>query len=128
MNRKALRLLDGSYAVVRLAPDDEVPDWASGPAFVSTTRTESELSIVCASDLVPDGVRAERPLSCFEVEGPLDFSEIGVLASIAQPLAAAGISIFVLSTYDTDYVFVAARDCERAIHVLAVEGREISRS
>jgi len=121
-------VLPGRFAVARLPAHAPIPDWASGPAFVSITRTEAALSIVCAESAIPDGVRAERQLACFEVEGPLDFSEVGVLASIARPLANAGISIFVVSTFDTDYIFVAASALQMAIRVLTADGYDVRRS
>ena len=70
---------------------------------------------------MPEGVLCERGWAGLKVEGPLDFSLTGVLASLAQPLAEAGISIFAVSTYDTDYVLVKGGDLERAVAVLTQE-------
>jgi hypothetical protein len=112
-------------AVCRLAADDAFPAWLPARGFVSVTRTAGELSIVCAQDAVPAGLRCEPGWRALAVEGPLDFGLTGVLASIAAPLAEAGISIFAISTFDTDYVLVkderlneAAEALRRAGHLL----------
>ena len=108
-------------AVCRLDSQAAVPDWALGDNFFSITRTIDELSIVCSEAGVPEGVLCERGWACLKVEGPLDFSLTGVLASLTQPLAEAGISIFAVSTYDTDYLLVKVGDLERAVAVLTQE-------
>jgi len=95
---------DTLFAVARLEARAPIPAWAS--EFFAVTRTADELSIVCASQSVPADVVAERGFRMLMVEGPLDFSLTGVMASIAGPLAAAGVSMFAISTYDTDYVLV----------------------
>ena len=121
-----LEILPGSYAVCRLAPDAEVPAWASGPArFCSITRTPLELSIVCADPAVPPGTRTERGLRLLQVQGNLDFSLTGILASIAVPLAQAEVSIFALSTYDTDYLLVAEANLAKARAALAAAGHTV---
>lgn len=91
------------------------------------TRTTDELSILCHESAVPASAAAQRGFRCFKVRGPLAFSEIGVLDSLAHPLARAGISIMALSTYDTDYLFVSEPDLEAAIEVLAGAGHTIHR-
>ena len=117
--RLTLTLLPDRLAVCRLAPDAALPpwlDWSGG--LISLTRTSDELSIVCAEERVPDTVQAERGWRALKVLGPLDFALTGILAGLAAPLAEAGISLFALSTYDTDYVLVRAADLERALAVL----------
>lgn len=121
MRRFRLALLPQRLAVCRLAPDAPIPQWASG-SFVAITRTPRELSIVCDESAVPDGVRRATGFRAFEVAGPLDFSEVGVLASLAQPLADAGVSLFAISTFDTDYVLVREADVDRAAKALAAAG------
>ena len=120
-----LSLLDGRFAVCRLAPGDEVPAWASGGAFMSVTRTREELSVACAEGAVPEGTRCERGLRVLQIEGPLDFGLTGILASVAAPLAEAGLSIFAVSTFDTDYVMVREESVERAIAALAAAGHRV---
>lgn len=111
-----LRRLDVRLAVARLPPDARLPEWAGmdEAGFVSVTRTADELSVVCAESRVPSGAVAERGWGAFSVRGPLDFGLTGVLASIATPLAEAGIPVFVISTYDTDHLLVRWPDMDRA--------------
>jgi len=100
------RWLPGPYAIVRLAPDAQVPIWATKGAFTSITRTADELSIVCPADSVPPDVRSPQRWACYKLEGPFPFSQTGVLLSFIEPLSANGIPIFAISTYDTDYVLL----------------------
>jgi uncharacterized protein len=111
-----LRLLDGELSILRLPPDAATPSWLhlSPRPLVSVTRTPDELSIVCPSVDVPNGVPCEAGWRAFTVEGKLEFSAVGVLAAILNPLAEAGISILSISTFDTDYVFVRTGVLEKA--------------
>jgi hypothetical protein len=119
--RLELRWLPGSHVVCRLGPKAATPDWALG-RFVSATRTADELSVVCETGTVPEDVQAEGPYTMFRVTGALDLGLTGILASLAAPLAAAGIPIFAISTFDTDYVLVRERDRQRAEAALAGAG------
>jgi len=102
-----------------MQPGGATPHWASNArGFLSITRTAGELSIVCAESAVPVGVQCEIGWRIFRVEGPLNFALTGILASIAGPLAEAGVSIFAISTYDTDYVMVKEKDVETAVRAL----------
>lgn len=116
-----LCLLSGTFAICRLAPDQPIPSWAVGEV-VSITRTIDELSIVCDNDQVSAQLAAERGWRCFRVAGTLDLSEIDVLASLAEPLAAAGVSIVVISTYDTDYLLVKDSRLPHAIEAMRKAG------
>ena len=120
-----LTFLPDRYAVCRLGGSDQVPDWAYSRGFVSITRTQEELSIVCLQDSVPADVTCRRDWRCLKVNGPLDFAQTGVLASLAGPLADAGIPVFVVSTYDTDYLLVSEPQATRAAEVLAKAGHRI---
>ena len=117
-----LDVVPGSYAICRLNPAATAPAWAAGGPFSSITRTACELSIVCSSDAVPADVEAQRGYRALAVRGPLDFSLIGVVAQLSTTLAAAAISIFVVSTHDTDYVFVPDADLDAAISALRTAG------
>ena|SRR5687767_11334758 len=121
----ALHVLDGRFAVCRLPPTSPVPDWALAGAFASVTRTADELSVVCAEDAVPAEVKAARGWRGLRFEGPFAFEETGVLASVTAPLAAAGVSLFALSTYDTDYVLVRDGDLARAVAALREAGHRV---
>jgi hypothetical protein len=118
------RLFSGLLAVCQLPPNAPVPMWASGEGFVSVTRTEDELSIVCAAEHVPEGMKHEKGWICLQLQGPFPFQMTGVLASFLEPLAAHRIPIFAVSTYDTDYVLVKQEDVERALQALKTAGHE----
>ena len=120
-----LKKLDGRMAVCRLDPSSGVPGWATGAAFFSITRTADELSVVCPEGDVPDGVRREGGWRILALEGPFEFSEVGVLASVLEPLAEAGVGIFALSTYDTDYVLVGEEGLDGAVSALVERGHEV---
>lgn len=120
-----LELIEGTFAVVRLEPNDAVPSWARGGALWSITQTPTELSIVCTSDRVPPGPRTEGPFKALKIKGTMDFGLTGILAAIADPLAAARISIFSISTFDTDYVLVREPDLQKAMATLRGAGHQI---
>lgn len=113
------------YAICRLDSEAAVPGWASGTRFLSITRTASELSIVCEEKMLPEQAHAERNRRLMQIEGTLAFTLTGVLASVAAPLANAGISVFAVSTYDTDYLLVSEEDLQEATQVLEAAGHAI---
>jgi len=115
------------FAICRLDPEAEVPQWAGGETFLTISRTKTELSIVCEEARVPAEIHAERRRRLMQIAGTLAFSLTGILAAVAVPLAEAHISIFAVSTYDTDYVLVADEDLEHAISVLESAGHVIQR-
>jgi hypothetical protein len=127
-----LALLEGEFGVARLGARDPVPAWAAVAdsaaqgGISSVTRTGEELSVVCAAQAIPAGVKAELGWRCLRVVGRLDFSLTGALASIACPLAEADVSIFTLSTYDTDYVLVPGQALDRAAECLRAAGHTVS--
>ncbi len=97
-----------ALAVVRLAPGSDVPTWATASTLFSVTATAAETSLVCHAATVPTKVRKEGPFTAYEVVGPLDFTLTGVLSDLLTPLADARVSVFVLSTFDTDWILVPA--------------------
>lgn len=121
----SLVVLRDLFAVCRLPSDESVPSWALSGNLYSLTRTPDELSIVCDQELVPEGVQAVRRWRSMKVEGRLDFTMVGVLSSLTSSLASAGISIFAISTYDTDYLFVRDNDLERGVAVLRKDGHHV---
>jgi hypothetical protein len=123
-----LLLLPGLFAVCRLDPKASLPAWAitGSSSLVSIIRTANELSIVCAQEDAPDDVRQERDWRCLMVEGPLDFSLTGVLSALLAPLADAGVSIFALSTFDTDYLLVRAAQLGLAVEALSAAGHLVA--
>ena len=123
-----LSLLPDTLAICRLTPDALMPDWALTSGFLSVTRTLDELSIVCPQANVPPKIQCDRDWRGLKVEGPLDLSLIGILASLTVPVARAGIGIFAVSTYDTDYVLVKENRLEEAVLVLSQAGHHVRRS
>lgn len=93
-------------SIARLPADAGTPPWAASGSWYSVTRSADELSVVCESDLVPCDVQCNGPWRALKVAGPLDFALTGILSRLARPLAEAGIPIFALSTFDTDYILV----------------------
>lgn len=124
--RLVLRRLDGHYAVVRLAAGTPPPEWALGGELWSIAGAPGEISVVCEEHRVPSGAEAERGWSCLEVAGPLDFSEVGVLAALTAPLAEAGISLFAVSTWSTDYLLVPADRLPAAVAALSEAGHTVT--
>ena len=128
MRQLALTLEPWELAVSRLEPAAAVPAWATTGAFHAVVRTPGELSIVCDAAAVPAGVRAEKGWRCFTLHGPVPFDETGVLSALAVPLAEAGVGIFVVSTFDTDYLLVAGRNLDAARSALAAAGHVVANS
>lgn len=125
MTNLTMRLLEEKYGVSRLEKDQPIPSWCQKGEFYSTTKTSEELSIVCSVQYIPQNIKCERNWRILKVEGPLNFSLIGILASISTLLAKNSISIFALSTYDTDYILVKEKDVDNAITSLRNEGYEV---
>ncbi|WP_194848465.1 ACT domain-containing protein [Candidatus Neptunochlamydia vexilliferae] len=123
MNVLLLILLAEKLTVCQMDQSEPIPPWATqSNTFFSVTLTEDELSIVCPSRYVPKGTKCERDWVAYKVAGPLDFGLTGILASIANPLAAANISLFAISTYDTDYILVKEKDRKSSIETLRKAG------
>jgi hypothetical protein len=122
-----LEVLPDLLAVCRLPPDAALPAWATVPVpFLTISRTSEELSITTSQAGVPLGIRCERDYRALRVRGTLPPDLVGVLVSIAEPLARAGLSIFAISTYDTDYVLVKARDLPAALETLRGAGHQVN--
>lgn len=119
MKKLSLSIMPNRLAVCRLKKDDRIPSWVTDDTFFSISKTDDELSIVCSESKVPDGIKSEKNWRAFKVMGPLGFSLTGILASLASPLAKAKISIFAISTFDTDYVLVKDDNLEKAVKVLS---------
>jgi gluconokinase len=114
--------LTEKFAVCSLPADRAIPEWATRGEFCSLTRTPVELSIVCREADVPDDVMIERGWRCVRVEGQLDFSMVGVIASLVKPLAVARVPVFVVSTFRRDYLLVKSGDFDRAVSALRDAG------
>jgi len=123
-----LTLLPERFAISRLGADSPIPAWATQGPFFSVTRTGDELSIVAEVSRVPVDVKSQAGWRVLKVHGPFALSVIGVLAALASPLAEAKISLFAVSTFDTDYLLIASETLPAAIAVLERAGHTIHRS
>ena len=120
-----LDVLDEPLALCRLAADAPLPAWGWSGPLASVTRTADELSVVCAARAVPPGVAASAPWRALRVAGPLDLAEVGIMASLAGALAAAGVSIFPIATYDTDWLLVRESALDAAVAALRGAGHAV---
>jgi uncharacterized protein len=118
-------ILRETLAICRLDKDAPIPDWVFQGNLYSVTRTKDELSIVCPQINLPKGIVCNQGWSCLKIRGPLDLSSTGIISSIAKTLEQEGISLFSISTYDTDYVMVKEKDLEKAIFALTEAGHRI---
>lgn len=124
-NALHLEIQPFQIGVFKLPPSSSVPEWVFECSFFSITRTYDELSIFCTDKAIPLEILAERNWACFKVMEHLDFTTTGILASLADPLAEAGISIFSISTFDSDYILVHKKKLDMASKVLEAAGHTI---
>jgi uncharacterized protein len=120
-----LQQLNGLYAVSRLASVEPIPDWADGSGFVTISRDNDALSIVCRQERVPVKVQSDRDWTCLKFIGPFAFDETGIVLSVIQPLSEGGIGIFVVSTFDGDHLMVKSADLACARSLLLGAGHTI---
>ena len=122
-----LSLLKDKYGICTLPNTAPIPDWALTQSLASITRTEKELTIVCRQEILPSQYQSYLNWRCFKIDGSFDLNQIGVISSISSPLADAGISIYVISTYDTDYFLIQEQNLEKTISVLSNSGHSIKK-
>jgi hypothetical protein len=122
MTELRLELLADTYAIHRLSPSAKIPDEVFSEAFFNIVKTEEELSIVCRNLLIIDSERCNQSWSCIKVSGPLGLNATGILAKLSKVLANAQISIFAISTYDTDYILVKTDKATEAVSALNAAG------
>ena len=120
-----LSMLDERLAVCRLEARAEIPPWATGAPFFCVMRTPDELSIICPEERVPAGITCEPGWRAFKLEGAFDFGLVGVLSSVAAPLAESEVGILAIATYDTDYVLVQGSQLDLAVAALRGRGHEV---
>lgn len=125
-NKLRIKIFDEVLGICKLDKNAEIPDWAKGD-FLSITRTSNELSIVCCQENVPEHVKCERGWRYFMIDEKLDFFFVGILSFLSGILARQGISIFAVSTFDTDYILVKENHLDKAVQVLEQEGFRVSR-
>jgi len=117
-----LRVLPGVYAYARLETDAAFPSWAENDVFSVRLRTKTELSVVCPDANVPPGVKKEGPWKIIGINATLDFNQVGIIASLAVPLAEAGLSIAPVASFDTDYLLIREADLAMAKQTLIDAG------
>ncbi len=120
-----ISVLKDDYKVCRLNAFDGIPEWVLDTPLSSITRTAEELSIVCPNQVAPEQFKCEQEWKCLKIHGPLGFDEVGIISNLTKVLADAKISVFVLSTFETDYILVKRMNLEKAAKVLADNGHEI---
>ena len=120
-----LTILAETFAIAKLDKGAPIPNWASSNGWWSVTRTDDELSVVCPEPQVPTDVISNRGWKCLKVAGPLDFALTGVLASLLKPLADARISVFSVSTFDTDYLLVKTESLAATAKILSLAGHQV---
>jgi len=103
-----------------------IPLWADGEGFLSISRSDDELSILCRAERIPSGVRQDTGWTCYKFIGPFAFDETGIVASVIGPLSDAGIGIFVVSTFDGDHMLIKETDVARAGPILVASGHTLA--
>jgi hypothetical protein len=119
LKKMELALLPDSLAICRLAPDAPIPQWALAGEFFAVCRSDEELSVVCSDGHPPTEIEADSGWRALKVQGPLPLTEIGVIAALSAPLAKAGIPVFVISTFNTDYLLIKEANLSGAVRVLS---------
>ena len=114
-----LQLLGFDLSIAKLSQIDNLDKIAKKSRFFSLTKTDDELSLVIETEQLPEHQYANSGWKAFEVCGPLEFSLVGILQQILQPLAKHSISVFAISTFDTDYILVKGEQVERATEILS---------
>lgn len=120
-----LIILKPIFGVVHLSPHLEIPEWAFQGELFTITKTSDELSLVCEERLIAPEMKCQKGFRAFKVSGPLDFSLTGILADLSDVLAKNQISIFAISTFDTDYILVRQGDLEKAAAALKSAGHDV---
>jgi hypothetical protein len=117
-----LRLLEDLFGIIKLTPPQAFPAWLTEAPIFFVARTEDEYSIMCPQYLIPEEVLANTGYQCLRVEGDMTLEAVGVVAGVSKPLADAGLSLFLISTHDRDYVLVHQRDLTKAIDIYQKAG------
>jgi hypothetical protein len=117
-----LTILESLYTIHRFPPNHEIPEQVYESEFYSISKSEEELSVVCRSSIQLNSEKSEVGWACIKIIGPLDFSITGILAEISAVLAKSEISIFAISTFDTDYILVKSEKLPFAKKALLESG------
>ena len=122
MQHIKLKKLQGIYTISQLPPSSPLPAWCDGQGFVSISRGDDELSVVCLKERVPEDVKNDGEWSCFKFVGPFAFGEAGIVLSVVRPISENGIGVFVVSTFNGDYLLIQNSDVDAASRHLAAAG------
>ncbi|CAM3668683.1 ACT domain-containing protein [Kibdelosporangium persicum] len=125
MNRLTIDVRPGDYALAKLPPGSPLPSLSTSDGLVSVTSTPDEVSVVSLTDIAPAGAKVDQGWRLLTVRGPLEFTLTGIMASLAGSLAAAGVPLYAMSTFDTDHILVKATDLDRAVVALREAGHEV---
>jgi len=117
-----LRLLPDTFGILKLTPPQDFPVWLGQARVFFVAQTSDEYSIFCPEDVIPEGIDYSGGYRCLRADGDLAFDEVGVVAKLSQPLADAGLSLFLVSTHDRDYVFVHRNDLHEALQIYRAKG------
>ncbi|WP_395589280.1 ACT domain-containing protein [Pseudomonas sp. TR47] len=120
--RVKLNVLAGTYSVCRLGPEELIPTWADGEGFVTISRSQDELSIVCLQSRIPEAIMCDRDWACLKFVGPFAFDETGIVLSVIKPLSESNIGVFVVSTFDGDHMLLKQSDLDKALPLLTAAG------
>ena len=123
--KRQLSILKGVFAIVQIQPGSKIPQQVGDDGLFAFLSTPDEVSIVCEERIVPKDGKFSAGWKTLMVQGPLDFSLVGILADISSVLAKAEISIFALSTYNTDYILLKQSHLDKAVKALNRAGYEI---
>jgi len=119
-----LTIVDGSFSIHRLASDAPVPAEVLHESFFAVLRSAAELSLVCSSSVHIEAEKTSAGWACLQVAGPLDFAMTGIIAAISTTLSAASVPVFVVSSFDTDYILVRDHELDKAVAALRAGGME----
>ncbi len=122
-----LQVIPDRYGIIKLPSTSDIPSWVLDCSVYNITKTPDELSIVCSQNVIPEEILCERGWKGLRVMGHLSFNSTGVVESIAKPLAEDEISIFTVSTFDTDYVFVKESQLDQTVNCLKAAGHHVDR-
>ena len=120
-----IEILKDFYSVYQFDSDYKLDNIFQNNKFFSITRTKDELSVVAKENSLNDYKKTETGWKILKIKGLLDFSLTGIISKISSVLSDANISVFVISTFNTDYVMVKNETLEKAVEVLRGNGYEV---
>jgi len=126
IHQSKLEQAEGEYAICRLSPNAVIPTWADDTGFVTISRSEFELSIVCLAKRVPENIQKEDGWTCLRFVGPFAFGATGIVLSVVRPLSEGGLGVFVVSTFDGDHLLLKTGDMSKAARLLGQAGHMLT--